>query len=69
MDRIQNMGMVRDRQQHITLKRVDDDLRRFNITNARRLIYELDYAVDSKSLSNFLNTESWVPTQVSYDFR
>jgi hypothetical protein len=62
------MGMVRDRQQRTTLKRVDDDIRRFNIANARRLIYELNYAVDSKSLADFLKAESWVPTLVSYDF-
>lgn len=66
MNRIQNMGMTRDRQQRITLKRVDDDSRRFNIANARRLIYELNYAVDSKSLSDFLTAESWVPTSVSH---
>ena len=33
--------------------------------NARRLIYEQGYAVDSKVLAKFLNTESWVPAQVS----
>jgi hypothetical protein len=62
------MGMARDRQQRITLKRVDNDSRRFNIANARRLIYELNYAVDSKSLPDFLKAESWAPTLVSYDF-
>jgi hypothetical protein len=65
--RMQNMGMAQDRQQRITLKRVDDHPRRFSIANARRLIYELNYAVDSKSLASFLNAESWVPTLVSYD--
>jgi hypothetical protein len=53
MDRIQNLGMPRDRQQRLTLKRVDNDQRRFGIANARRLIYELNYAVDSKSLAGF----------------
>jgi hypothetical protein len=56
--------MARDRQQRITLKRVDDEKRRFDIANARRLIFEKNYAVDSKVL-NFLNAESWVPTLVS----
>lgn len=65
MDRIQNLGMPRDRQQRLTLKRIDNDQRRFGIANARRLIYELNYAVDSKSLADFLNAESWVPTLVS----
>ena len=59
------MGMPRDQQQRITLKRVDDHQRRFTIANARRLIYELNYAVDSKSLVRFLHAESWVPTLVS----
>jgi hypothetical protein len=57
--------MRQDRKQRVTLKRVDTDLRRFNIANARRLIYEKNYAVDSKSLPQFLNAESWVPTLVS----
>jgi len=67
MDRLQNMGMLRDRRQRITLQRVDDHARRFNIANARRLIYERNYAVDSKTLANSLNAESWVPTSVGYD--
>jgi hypothetical protein len=67
MDRIQNMGMTQDRQQRITLKRVDSDQRRFKVANARRLIYDLNYAVDSKSLAAFLNTESLVPTLVGYE--
>jgi hypothetical protein len=57
--------MPRDRQQRATLKRVDNDQLQFNITNARRLIYERNYAVDSKTLAKFLNAESWVPTLVS----
>jgi len=68
MDRLQNMGMPQDRRQRITLKRVDDHARRFNIANARRLIYERHYAVDSKTFANFLNAESWVPTLVSSNF-
>jgi hypothetical protein len=64
MDRLQNMGTPQDRRQRITLKRVDNDKRRFNIANARRLIYELNYAVNSKSLA-FINDESLVPTLVS----
>src|SRR5882762_4883161 len=66
-DRIQNMGMTQDRQQRITLKRVDSDQRRFNVANARRLIYDLNYAVDSKSLAAFLKAESLVPTLVGYE--
>ena len=47
------------------MKRVDTDLRRFSIANVRRLIYEKNYAVDSRSLPQFLSAESWVPTLVS----
>jgi hypothetical protein len=67
MDRIQNMGMTQDRQQRITLKRVDSDQRRFKVANARRLIYDLNYGVDSKSLAAFLGPESLVPTLVGYE--
>ena len=65
MDRLQNMGMPLDRRQRVTLKRVDDHVRQFSIANARRLIYERNYAVDSKSLANFLSADSSVPTLVS----
>jgi hypothetical protein len=65
MNRIQNMGMSQDRQQRITLRRVDSDQRRFNVANARRLIYDLNYAVNSKSIAPFLSAESLVPTLVS----
>ena len=68
MDRLQNMGMPQDRQQRVTLKRADDHARQFSIANAKRLIYERNYAVNSKSLANFFNAESWVPTLVSCDF-
>jgi hypothetical protein len=68
MNRIQNMGTPQDRQQRVTLQRVDSHQRRFNVANARRLIYELNYAVDSKSLAPFLGPESLVPTLVSYEF-
>jgi hypothetical protein len=68
MDLIQNMGTAADRRLRITQGRVDSHERQFDITNARRLIYEQNYAVDSKSLSNFLGSKSWVPTSVSYHF-
>lgn len=68
MDRLQRMGMPQDRRQRISLKRVDNHARQFSIANARRLIYERNYAVNSKSLANFLNTESWVPTLVRRNF-
>jgi hypothetical protein len=65
LNRIQNLGKPQDRRLRVTLKRVDDHQRRFDIENARRLIYKQNYAVDSKSLANFLNPKSWVPTLVN----
>jgi len=64
IDRFQNLGMVRDRQQCSTLQRVDDDTRRFNINTARELIYQKNYAVDSKRLPPCFQQESLVPTLV-----
>lgn len=66
IDRIQNLGMPHDRQQRLALQRVDDERRQFLIANARRLIYEKNYAVDSKSLNKLLAEESLVPTSVSF---
>jgi hypothetical protein len=56
--------MARDRQQRLTLERVDDDDRRFRVANARRLIYEKQYAVDSKTLGPILQCKTLVPTIV-----
>lgn len=67
MDHIQNMGMPQDRRQRVTLKRVDDHQRWFTVANARRLIYDHNYVVDSKSLAGSLNAKSLVPTLVSRD--
>jgi hypothetical protein len=66
MDHIQNMGMTQDQQQRITLKRVNSNQRCFKVVNTQRLIYDLNYAVDSKSLAGFLSSESLVPTLVGY---
>jgi hypothetical protein len=65
--RMHNMGMSQDRKQRITLKRVDNVQRRFSVENARKLIYESGYAVDS-SVFSFLNAQSLVPTLVSIVF-
>jgi|SRR5882762_1498976 hypothetical protein len=64
-DRIRNLGMARDRQQRLTLARVDDETKRFVIANSRRLIYERNYAVDSSALERILKDQSLVPTSVS----
>lgn len=56
--------MTRDRQQRSTLARVDNEDRKFKIAAARRLIYEKNYAVDSRALEKLLKDESLVPTSV-----
>lgn len=62
--RIQNLGMVRDRQQRSTLQRLDDQGRQYKIEKARHLIYERNYAVDSSAVNKLLKAESLVPTSV-----
>lgn len=61
---IQNLGMVRDRQQRLTLQRLDDQGRQYKIAKARHLIYKHNYAVDSSAVDKLLKPESLVPTSV-----
>lgn len=64
LKRFGNMGMAQDRQQRSRLLREDDIHRKTAITSARRLIYEKNYAVDSKTLAGLLQPQSLVPTVV-----
>jgi hypothetical protein len=52
----------------VRLARVDDNCRRAKITNALRIIYEKNYAVDSDPVERILKEESLVPTSVSLHF-
>jgi hypothetical protein len=64
-NRFQNLGMARDRQQRLTLARTDDHDRRSKVAEARRLIYEKNYAVNSRTLDKILQDQSLVPTSVN----
>jgi hypothetical protein len=65
LSRVQNMGTALDRKQRKTLPRVDDETRRSNIRNAREIIYQNNYAVDSTYVEDILKNQSLVPTVVS----
>lgn len=68
LNRIGNLGMALDRKQRTQLCRVDDIHRKTSVANARRLIYDKNYAVDSKTLEGLLKAESLVPTTVLQSF-
>lgn len=59
------MGRPQDMQQCRTLKRVDNDDRKCKVDLARKIIYQNNYAVNSKAAENQLKKESLVPTLVS----
>jgi hypothetical protein len=65
-ERIQNMGMPRDRTQRVTLGR-DDERRGMMVNKARSLIYEENYAVGSARVEQILKSQSWVPTSVRFE--
>jgi len=58
------MGKHRDMTQRETLARVDDLSRRNRVASAREVIYEKNYAVDSKAMEDLLKVDSLVPTAV-----
>jgi hypothetical protein len=62
-ERIQNMGMPRDRQQRETLVR-NDERRLLQVSTARSLIYEQNLGVGSAAVERILKSQSWVPTLV-----
>lgn len=57
--------MVLDRKQRTTKRRIDDNQRKQKVIRARGLIYEKNYAVDSKAVERILQDQSLVPTSVS----
>jgi len=60
-----NLGTAKDRQQRSSLKRSDNAHRQIRVSEARRLIYEKNYAVGSEVVEKLLKDESLVPTSVS----
>jgi len=60
------VGTKWDKDARETLARVDSLSRRGKVDSARQLIYEQNWAVDSKPVQRLLQPESLVPTQVSH---
>jgi hypothetical protein len=58
-------GTKQDRNKREALVRVDNLSRRAKVESARQLIYEQNWAVDSKPIQRLLQPESLVPTEVS----
>lgn len=58
------MGMHHDKEERMASARVDNKIRQKKVADARKLIYEKNYAVDSKQVENLLKEESLVPTDV-----
>jgi hypothetical protein len=65
MSRIQNLGMKRDMQQRVSLRRIDDEIRQNKVSSAREIIYEKNYAVDTEHVEMLLKAQSLVPTAVN----
>jgi len=65
MSRIQNLGMKRDMQQRVSLRRIDDEIRQNKVSSAREIIYEKNYAVDTEHVEMLLKVQSLVPTAVN----
>jgi hypothetical protein len=63
--RFQNLGMTQDMKQRGTLVRIDDESRRSKVDTAREIIYEKNYAVNSRAVDDLLMEQSLVPTLVS----
>jgi anti-sigma28 factor (negative regulator of flagellin synthesis) len=58
------MGMLHDKEERIASARFDNKIRQKKVADARKLIYEKNYAVDSKRVEDLLKEESLVPTDV-----
>lgn len=58
------MGKPQDRRHRETLARTDAT-RGPMVNEARKLIYEKNYAVSSAPVERILKEQSWVPTSVS----
>jgi hypothetical protein len=66
MESMHLIGTKRDKEQRETLARVDSLNRREKVSNARRLIYESNFAVDSAAVERLLKPESLVPTEAGH---
>src|SRR5277367_5608802 len=66
MENMHLIGTKRDAKQMEALARVDNASHQIKVSNARQLIYESNFAVDSAAVERLLKPESLVPTEVSY---
>lgn len=65
LNRVHNLGMVRDMTQRRTMARMDDIQRRNRVAAARWLIYEKNIQVDGAAVKRILKEMSLVPNVVS----
>ncbi|OBZ68473.1 hypothetical protein A0H81_11674 [Grifola frondosa] len=63
------MGTTSDMSARVRLIRVDDNVRRWKVSNARRLIYDKNYSVNSTVIDNLLKEESLVPVSNAFSDR
>lgn len=64
---MRNMGMRSDVKRRAQLARSDNNRRKINVSSARRIIYEENYAVNSKPVELLLKEDSLVPVSVRLD--
>jgi hypothetical protein len=67
MTHVRDMGTRQDIAERQLLLRVDDANRRGKILDARRIIYERNYAVNSTQVEALLKDDSLIPTVVCID--
>ena len=65
---IHELGTSDDFDRHDELERIDDDIRRHQISSAREAIFERGLRIDSKGVKEVLEEGSYVPTVVSDSF-
>jgi hypothetical protein len=58
------MGEPEDMETRVASMREDTAARRGKVAEARKLIYESGYVVNSDKVEELLKEESWVPTEV-----
>lgn len=61
---IPNLGKILDMRRRTTKARHDDEAYREKVREARALIYEGKYVVNSKKLDRFMQSQCLVPTRV-----
>ena len=64
LSKVHLVGTKRDRRNRILLQRVDDEPRRFKVSQARKHIYENNNAISSAGVERMLKPLSLVPTTV-----